>query len=936
MGQFQAQRQADANPLLHTKLAAPVRSIGSGSSLVSRPALLDRLDEALSYKLTLLSAPAGYGKTTLINAWIQQIQARNEEQARAEDTSRQPATAWVLLDAGDNDPVRFWRYVITACQTFRVDLGEAALALLFSAPQPPLEALLTNFINELAQLPHPCVLVLEDYHLITTPLIHETLSLLLDYLPPTLHLILTTRQDPPLPLARMRARNDLNEFNTEDLRFSLAETQAFLQLALPFSLPPEIVAQLDARIEGWAAGLRLVALALQGRHDFPAIEHFLATFSGSHRRIVEFLAADVLAAQPEQVQQFLLQTAFLHRLTASLCNAVTGRQDSGLVLDQLVDANLFLVPVEGAGGWYRYHTLFAEAMDHTAKLRFGETAMRMLADKASRWYEAQGLLSQAVETALAAQTFDRVAVLIERFIAPRLVNNEYLTLRRWLEQLPNEVVRTHPVLCFTHALAIQFTSDRRALETMRLMEAPLQMADDRWQAENNQRQLGAVQTVRALAFWWQGDLTQTFRAAATALMLLPEDETQWRSVSLIFVASEEMLAGQLDRARQTILTARALCEAVGNIYGFLSATNILADICARQGELQQAASYYRQVIAGTENVPIHQDQAANDQVLFDRARACNGLAALYLEWNNLAAAEQAADQAREIGHEIGEEYVYAPATVILARVRHAQGEMAQAQQLLHTLIAQTPQRRWPLLMREAQAEQARLAMAAGDFVAVQRWSAALDRANAELMLLQQEAEALIQARLLIAQGDIESAHHLLTKWQAAAQSGGRRHSELEIQVLTALAHFVQDNLPQAIAMLTAAFTVAQPEGYQRIFRNEGAPTGAMLALLRAVFPLIKEEPLALYVRDLLLAVSEEQGAAGATSQSTAPFLIEPLSAQEQRVLRLLAAGLSNPEIARELIVSVNTIKTQVQSIFRKLNVNSREEAGDMARRLNLR
>jgi LuxR family maltose regulon positive regulatory protein len=626
----------------------------------------------------------------------------------------------------------------------------------------------------------------------------------------------------------------------------------------------------------------------------------------------------------------------LDRVTASLCNTVTGREDSALVLEQLERANLFLVPVEGAGDWYRYHALFAEAMHHTAQLRLGEAALHALADKASRWYEKHGLLSEAVEAALSAHAFERAAALIERFIAPRLVNNEYLTLRRWLEHLPDEVMRLHPVLCFTHALAIQFTSDRRAPETVKLMQQPLQMAEEQWRAENNQRQLGAVQTVRALASWWQGDLTQSFRTAAKALALLPEDEEQWRSVSLIFVATEEMLAGQLDKARQTIMTARALCEAVGNIYGLLSATNILAEICARQGELQQAAGYYRQVIARTENVPIHQDQAANDQALFDRARACNGLAALYLEWNDLAAAEQAATQARDIGYEIGEEYVYTPATMTLAEVRYAQGETAQAQQLLHTLIAQTPQRRWPLLVDEAQAHQARLALVAGDLVAVQRWLAARGQASAELSLLQQEAEALIQGRLLIAQGDLESAHRLLAKTQADAQRGGRRRNELEIRILMALAYFIRDNLPQATAVLITALTAAQPEGFRRIFLNERTPSGAMPALLRAVFPLVKEEPLALYVRDLLLAVSEEEGALGPRPQPTAPFLVEPLSTQEERVLRLLAAGLSNPEIARELIVSVNTIKTQVQSIYRKLNVNSREEARDLARHLNLR
>jgi LuxR family maltose regulon positive regulatory protein len=858
----------------------------------------------------------------------------------------------VSLDAGDNDPVRFWRYIITACQVFDAAVGESALALLHMSRRLSLETVLTTFINELAQLAHggyltgeasqrldvPApfpgwirgVLVLEDYHVITSQQIHEAVTYFVDHLPAALHLLILTRSDPPLPLARLRAHDDLYELHAADLRFSLEETQTFLQQALSFSLSTEVITRLEARTEGWVAGLRLLALALQGRTDSRGLEHMLVTFSGSHRHVLEYLVADVLSSQPESLQEFLLQTAFLSRLTGSLCDAVTGRNDSEHTLEQLERANLFMIPLDDVGQWYRYHALFAEAMQHEARRRLGEDYLRSLYDKASLWFEQHGLLAEAVEVALSARDFARVAALIERVIGPQSISNELHTLSRWIAQLPEEVLQGHPGLCLAYAAALLFTLDRSDPAIVSLIQPPLEMAERFWHAEGNRPKLGELLAVRSQVAWWQGDLNGAFTVARRALELLPEQETLWRGASILAVGVEELLAGKPDLARQAALEARARFEATGNDYGARAATSILGDVCFWQGELHAAAQVYRQVLAEATEDPL------------DRGNALLGLAALSYEWNDLEAAEQQVSQAleevkchaEEIGKYHAEGFLLIPGSLVLARVLHARGKIAQAQQLLQELVVLTQERRWPYLHREVLAAQARFWLAVGDLSAVQRWSNTTAQLGEDFRLVQQEREALILARWLLAQGEVAAALRLLGRWHAEAHAQGRTRSEIEIQSLTAQAHSAQKDLPQARQTLKEALTLAQTEGYQRLFLDEGE---TLATLLRSVLLDVREEPLATYMRSLLLAFAHQQAEqnTSAPPRTASALLIEPLSPQEQRVLRLLAAGRSNPEIAETLVVSVNTVKTQVQSIYRKLNVKSRWEAREAAQRLKL-
>jgi LuxR family transcriptional regulator, maltose regulon positive regulatory protein len=904
----------NTNELLSTKLAPP----RPRSSLVRREALLARLDEGLEHKLTLVSAPAGFGKTTLVSEWIASCGERQDS----------PSVAWVSLDEGDNDPTRFWRYIITACQAFDAPVGESALALLLTSRRLSLEAVLTTFINELAQSAHGGVLILEDYHVITSPQIHETLTYLVDHLPSTLHLLVLTRSDPPLPLARLRAHDDLYELHAADMRFSLSETQTFLRQAIPFPLSTEVITRLEARTEGWAVGLRLLALALQGREDFQDIEHMLVTFTGSHKHILEYLVADVLSSQSQEAQEFLLQTAFLKRLTGSLCNAVTGRPDGEQMLKRLERANLFLIPLDDAGQWYRYHALFAEAMQHEAGRRFEGAYMRSRYDRASLWFEQHGLLPEATEVALTARDFVRAAALIERIIVPHGIKNELHTLSRWIGQLPEDILQAHPDLCLAYAATLLFTLDRSDPATLKLILKPLEAAEHYWQVRSNAAKLGEALAFHSQVAWWQGDLSQAFATARQALELSSGQETLWSVSGILIIALEDLLAGKPERARHIALEALAGFEAANNTFGARAAIYLLGETYSWQGKLHTAADLYRQLFAEASEDPL------------DKANALIGLAAVSYEENELQKAEQQLLQTLDLGKhhrdEIGsyhaEQFILVPASLVLARVLHARGEVEQAEQLLHRLAILTQERKWSYLYREVLAFQARLSLATGDLAAVQRWSTTIAHSGEDIRPVQQEREALIVARLLIAQGEITAALRLLERWRIEAQTWERTRSTMQIQVLTALAHLANKDLLNARQALTEALVLAQVEGYQRLFLDEGE---ALLPVLRAILLDEPEQALLTYVRNLMAALAHHEVKQITSHHASPALLIEPLSPQEQRVLRLLAAGRSNPEIAQELIVSVNTVKTQVQSIYRKLNVKNRWEAREAARALKL-
>src|SRR6266545_2063416 len=892
------------------------------SLFVSRQRLLARMEEGRQGKLTLLLAPAGSGKTTLVRQWID---------TQGQDTQ----SAWLSLDPEDDDPIRFWHYVLTACDLFESKPGHDARQQLSTNqsffPLLFLKTILTSFLNDIAEQASRFLLVLDDYHVITSSQIHESLAYLVDHLPPTLHLVILTRAEVALPLARWRARGELTEIHAADLRFSPEEMTSFLEEALPFPIPPERLQSLEAHLEGWPAGFRLLALALQGKSERDEIEQVLAGFSGSHRYLLDYFALEVLSAQPEARQIFLLQTSLLGRMTASLCDAVTGDHNSEQALREIERSGLFLQVLGGEPPWYRYHSLFAEALQAQARQRLSEEELRLCLSRASAWYEQEDMFAEGIEAALAAGEWTRAAALMESVlkIENHPAMHERVTLLRWLEMLPEQVLDAHPGLCVNYAAALLFTLDRSSPATMALIEEPLNRAERAYEREEAWGKLGEALSCHAEVARWHGDIPLALRLARRALTLSPEPPMRWRGASILIIARSELLAGRPEEARRLILEGQNLFETL-QIPGYSvhGATLVLGEICLQQGRLRQAEQYYRQLLVSAK------------ENLDDQMAARLGMAQVSYEWNHLAEAEQSVAQVLALGKahldELGKYFVEAgflfPAELLQARLYQARGNLLQAQQALQKLLAFAQEHRLSPYYHMALAQQVELSLASGSLTSVEDWQATSNPPDDAAFAMQQEQEALLGGRLLIARGEITEALHLLGTWQEQAHTWRRIRSELEIHVLLSLAYAAGSRPAQAEQALKEALILAQPEGFQRLFLEKGE---ALASLLRTLFLDLREEPLVSYARGLLLAFAGQKGEQQAAPHAVSALLLEPLTEAEQRVLGLLARGHTNPEIAAALVVSINTVKTQVQSIYRKLNVKSRWEAREAAHRLDL-
>jgi LuxR family maltose regulon positive regulatory protein len=902
-------------PLLMPKLCPPRPT----ASLLSRERLLERLNDGLRRKLTLVLAPAGFGKTTLVSDWIA---ARNERDVSS------PPIAWIALDEGDNDLLRFWHYFIVACQTFQPDLGESILPLLRASgqpafPRPSLETILTELLNDLACMPGCGILVLEDYHVIHSSEIHQAMSFLLAHQPANLHLILLTRAEPPLPLAQLRAHDELVELGASQLRFTQEETRTFLRQTLPFPCEDTLLDLLQGRTEGWITGLHLLTLTLQGQGSLSAqeMEQRLANISGSQRHILDYLVAEVLASQAEPLQTFLLETTGLVHLTGSLCDAVTGRDDSTFVLEQIERANLFLLPLDESGTWYRYHALFAEAMQHEARRRLGEASLLAIASKASRWYEQHDLLYDAIEAALNARELTRAAALITCIVESQFISHhlELHTLLRWLRQLSEENLRESPTLSATYAMVLLFTAQRRTSALKPQFEKYLQMAEQRLRALGDQPHLGEVLTLHALLSEHVNDHATMVRCAQEALKLLPDEKRFWRSLALALLGMAALVAGRMSEAQQLMHEAWKLNPLSSEEDSHARSGELIQQgyLAFGTGHLEQAALLMRQVL----------DTAEDDST--DRGTALLLLATISYEWNYLPEAEQYIQQAYALNAEVGNEQLWLQSATLLARVLYARGEHAQSQDFLQHLPPALIQPRW---YREIELWLAHFALASGDLVTAQRRLAgqqtiAQDEPPLDIV---HEQEQLLAARLLIAQGEERKVHQaldILACCRAEAQNQARLRSEVEILLIMARAYERLRRKQEAKEVLKEALILAQTAGYQRVFLDEGAE---MATLLKGIISEVREPLQVAFLRTLLRGFTTVPPS---TTAATDDDLLEALSPQERRVFNLLVAGRSNSEIASELVVSLNTVKTQVKSIYRKLDIGSRHEACEMARRL---
>ncbi|HZS76457.1 MAG TPA: LuxR C-terminal-related transcriptional regulator [Ktedonobacteraceae bacterium] len=924
---------AQFEPLLVTKLQLPRMQ----KSLLRREHLWQALDKGLDYRLTVISGPAGYGKTTAVAQWITERSSHPDF----------PRVAYIALDEGDNDPIRFWRYVIAACQKFQAGFGKEALDLLLASRLPPFEALdlllasrippfkpldmmITVMLNELSQLEQPCVLILDDFHVIDAQQIRETLSFFLEHLPISLHLLLLVRGESALSLTRMRARNQLLDIYPPYLGFSLEETGAFFKQELPFTLSTKLLREIYERLEGWPTGIRLLASRLQTAESEQEVEHMLASFTGSHWSLQDYFFQEVVRTLPQELQAFLLQTSVLPRLTAALCDVVLEREDSAKMLEALHNSDLFIIPLDATGEWGRYQTLFSEAMQQEARKRLGEERLRKIAEAASQWYEQHNYPVEAIETALNASAFRRAANLIQQYVESKQQSStptipELYDLKWWLERLPEEELERKPDLCVQYAMILLFTlmENPRLTQPKERIYQLLQVAEQKWRDANNTAKLAEVFSFRSMLARQEGKMLQAVTWAKESLAWLPPENRIWRTIALTVVGFGETRDGNLKLARKYLLEALILSEQQGNRLYARASRGMLSWVSSEQGELHSAAEQFRQL----------QAEARMQEDYDDVARTQLGLAQIHYQWNQLEEAKEATQEALAIGERMGMEDFLALGTAKLALIEHAESQTAQARQRLLTWLAgrtmpQTPHSYH--LYREVQATLARLYLATGDLLSVERWFESIEQREETLPRTQRQHEQLLKARFLLAQQETEEAIEQLEQLSAATQATGHSGLQREAQAILVLAYFQQGRRERWKQQLLELLATTRSENYLRLYLDLGEE---MAERLRELLPCISDKTLLSYARRILAAFDKGTGASDAKAGEA--VLLEPLSAQEQKVLRLLAAGNSNAEIARELVVSVNTIRTQVQSIYRKLNVNNRVEASEAARKLGL-
>ncbi len=927
-------------PVLATKLYAPPRRF----TIVPRPRLVEQLGEGLGpdqghgRKLTLISAPAGFGKTSLLSEWIPTCQR---------------AVAWLSLDEGDNDLARFLVYVVAALRTVIADVGEPLLAGLQNPPLPPIGTLLTPLINEIAAIQANFIFVLDDYHVLESPAIDDALTFLLDHLPPPMHLVITTREDPNLPIARLRARGQLTELRAADLRFTPAEAAAFLNQVMGLALSTEEVAILETRTEGWIAGLQLAALSIQGRQDIPG---FIRSFAGDHRYIVDYLVEEVLSRQPEAVRNFLMQTAILDRLNGSLCDAVTGQAGGRQRLEALQRGNFFVVPLDDHRHWYRYHHLFAEVL-HAYLLAEQPDQVSGLHLRASEWYEQHGLTAEAIRHALAAQEFARAAGLIERVFPAMSRSRQEATVLDWLRALPEALVRERPVLCNLFAGVLLQANQLEEVETWlsaaeRWMapSAGLPMPPDSAlsrmvvvNAEEFRRLPGAIAIHRAGQALMLGQVADASRHARRVLELAPQDDYLGRGGATALLGIAFWTSGELATAGQLYAEGMRLLQRAGNISDVLGCALALADIEIAQGRLRDARRIYESGLQLAVDHGLPTMRGTADMLV--------GLSELVREQNDLEAAIRYLERSQAQGEHTGLPQSRYRWYAALAGIRQAEGDLAGALDLLNEAERLYTGDFSPDV-RPIAARKARLRVAEGSLDAALDWVRGRGLSAEDPLSYLREYEHVTLARVKLAQhgrnqagSAIGEVVELLESLLSAAEKGGRTGSVIEILILQAQAFQVLEpgvaNLWPALAPLERALRLAEPEGYVRLFVDEGPPLAQLLgeAARRGVLPAYTARLLGAFQAEQVAGASGESPAASPTQvapgQSTIDALVEPLSERELDVLRLFGTDLSGPEIARELVIALSTVRTHTKSIYSKLNVNSRRAAVKRATELGL-
>jgi LuxR family transcriptional regulator, maltose regulon positive regulatory protein len=889
--QIEQENTTVANPLLTTKLFIPARR--PRNSVVERSRLTDRLSAADDRRLTLISAPAGCGKTTLLSEWIP-----HSEQC----------VSWLSLDANDNTPTRFWAYVIAALQLLQPDLGASALAVLDSPQSPPIETILTLLLNDAAAFPDRFVLVLDDYHLVETPAIHTALTFLLDHLPPQMQVMITSRSDPPLPLARWRARRQLTEIRAADLRFTPAEAAAFLNRVMGLNLSATDTAALEARTEGWIAGLQLAALSMQDLHD---VDDFIRSFTGSHAYIIDYLAEEVVQRQSADTQSFLLQTSVLDRMCGALCDAVSGRIDSQVMLETLQHRNLFVIPLDEERRWFRYHHLFADVLRQRLQQAQPDLVPE-LHRRASAWFEQNDLMTEAIQQAITGGDFQRAARLIEK-VAPLWLPGSAETLRGLVEALPAALVRARPRLNVIDCWILGLTGQPDRVEArLNEIEQDVTAAVD---LPDRSSILGEVAALRAqLAMNSNRPLDSD--ELRNALINVPENSYHVRSMLAIMLGYAEREAGHLTAATRAYAEASQLAQTQADMFVAVSALAGLAELMEVQGQLHQAAHTHRQAIQlATTRAGRPLPPAGVSYV---------GLAKQLREWNELEEAARHLQTGIDLGRQAGIQGIEIDGSITLALIQVARRDWEGAQATLQRVAQIAQALNLPSIILRVATFEARLGLARGDWQAAARWAQVHQLDVDDEFHERLEIEYGTLAWLLIARRRPKDALHLLGRLQASAEAAGRMGRVIELLALRALALQANGDAADSRSVLERALSLAEPEGYARTFVDLGP---AMLELLKKVLPLNRTG----YAQQLIAAF------AGSDREPPGQVngLLDPLTEREIELLRLIAAGLSNREIADRLFLTEGTVKGYASTLYSKLGVRRRTEAVERARDLGL-